>query len=308
MDSHSEAEHISRKVAEADDPILPRRLWTPWRMKYVGGDSKEEGCIFCNRLAAINDVESLILRRGRFAFVIMNLFPYNTGHVMVVPNQHVADLEDLSEEALSDMGQLAFQATRAIRRALNPAGFNLGMNIGAVAGAGVADHLHQHIVPRWQGDANFMPILAGAVVMPELIPATYAKIRAELQRSDAKTISLAIFTQNADKVLVADSGALPAIEVIPNEPASRTATKIAQSLVSDVGLIGWAGNTLADEGGRIALAFLALTSTQPTQGNWIDTTVALVQLHDDDDRLTLANALKLDFTVIDAPPGRALKA
>src|SRR5689334_14494964 len=152
-----------------------RRLWTPWRMPYVGAGSREAGCIFCNRLAAKDDANTLILHRGDRIFAIMNLYPYNTGHVMIVPNAHIASPEDASTETLVDMAALRPAFLRALRRALAAEGFNFGMNVGSVAGAGVADHFHEHIVPRWQGDANFMPILAGTMVIPELIPVTYAK-------------------------------------------------------------------------------------------------------------------------------------
>ncbi len=135
-------------------------LWTPWRMRYVAGADREEGCIFCNRLAEQDDVQSLILHRGERAFVIMNLYPYNTGHLMIVPNAHVASPEDADPEVMREMAALRGPVLRALRRALSPDGFNLGLNVGAPAGAGVADHLHEHVVPRWQGDANFMPILA----------------------------------------------------------------------------------------------------------------------------------------------------
>jgi ATP adenylyltransferase len=149
-------------------------------MRYVAGADREEGCIFCNRLAEQDDVRSLILHRGERAFVIMNLYPYNTGHLMIVPNAHVASPEDADPEVMREMALLRGPVLRALRRALSPDGFNLGLNVGAPAGAGVADHLHEHVVPRWQGDANFMPILAATMVMPELIPVTYAKLRAEL--------------------------------------------------------------------------------------------------------------------------------
>src|SRR5262249_61815597 len=118
--------------------------------------------------AADDDVRSLILYRGDRVFVIMNLFPYNTGHVMIVPNDHVPSPESADEATLSAIGTLLRPTLRALRRALNADGFNVGVNVGAVAGAGVADHLHQHVVPRWQGDANFMPILASTMVLPEL--------------------------------------------------------------------------------------------------------------------------------------------
>lgn len=158
------------------------RLWAPWRMTYIGKQEPASSCIFCTRLAAGHDRASLILHRGQHAFVIMNLYPYNTGHVMIVPNAHAADLAHVDDATLTDIALMLPLVTRALRRALGCHGFNVGLNIGAVAGAGVADHLHQHVVPRWTGDANFMPILAGTTVMPELIPVTYAKLRAEINR------------------------------------------------------------------------------------------------------------------------------
>lgn len=151
-----------------------QRLWTPWRMRYIGGDADEAGCIFCNRLTANDDVASLIVHRGEHCFAIMNLYPYNTGHVMIVPNTHVANIDELTAETLTEMALLLPVLTRALRRVLNCDGFNIGLNIGSVAGAGVADHLHEHVVPRWEGDANFMPIIGDTMVLPELIPATYA--------------------------------------------------------------------------------------------------------------------------------------
>src|SRR5215213_2026094 len=184
--------HVKDQESQAEEPqprFLPPAavpssgrewLWTPWRMRYVAGVDREEGCIFCNRLAEEDDVQSLILHRGERAFVIMNLYPYNTGHLMIVPNAHVASPEDADPDVMREMAELRGPVLRALRRALFPDGFNLGLNVGAPAGAGVADHLHEHVVPRWQGDANFMPILAATTVMPELIPVTYAKLRAEL--------------------------------------------------------------------------------------------------------------------------------
>lgn len=158
------------------------RLWTPWRMTYIGG-SPAAGCIFCDKPAAGDDRAELILHRGERAFVMMNLFPYNTGHLMIAPYQHVARLPDLALEALAEMTALLPWCTGVLERVLRPDGFNVGMNLGAPAGAGVADHLHLHVVPRWVGDANFMPLLANTKVLPELIPVTYAKLRGEMART-----------------------------------------------------------------------------------------------------------------------------
>jgi ATP adenylyltransferase len=273
-------------------------------MKFIGGEAGEPGCIFCNRLAADNDAESLIVYRGPNAFIIMNLYPYNTGHVMIVPNRHIAELEALTEAELTEMGGLAPLATHALRWVLHPAGFNLGMNIGALAGAGVADHLHQHVVPRWQGDANFMPIIAGTVVVPELIPATYAKIRLEIERPASGFISLAILTADANQVLVLESDTLPKIEINPDEPGFRSAVRHAQFFVNDVNLVGWAGPVKAGEAGQLGLAFLSMNAFKLRSGaQWIETGEAMNRLSDPADQQALASALKLDFTIAAAPPG-----
>jgi ATP adenylyltransferase len=219
-------------------------LWTPWRMRYVAGAHREEGCIFCNRLAEQDDVRSLILHRRERAFVIMNLFPYNTGHLMIVPNAHVASPEDAEPEVMREMAEVRGPVLRALRRALSPDGFNLGLNVGAPAGAGVADHLHEHVVPRWQGDANFMPILAATMVMPELIPVTYAKIRAELAAELASRIraTTLVIVDDRARILVDAVGELP--EVVPREGESIWAAAIREARergVADAELLGWAG-------------------------------------------------------------------
>src|SRR5688572_16674807 len=180
-------------------------------MRYINGADREEGCIFCNRFAEHDDVQSLILHRGQRVFVIMNLYPYNTGHLMIVPNAHIASPEDGDPDAMREMAELRSPVLRALRRALSPDGFNLGLNVGAPAGAGVADHLHEHVVPRWLGDANFMPILASTTVMPELIPVTYAKLRAELSRelTGRDTVTSLILSGDGQTVLVDAAGSLP---------------------------------------------------------------------------------------------------
>jgi ATP adenylyltransferase len=152
-------------------------------MRYVGAESDHNACIFCIKPASDDDVTQLIVYRGTHSFVIMNLYPYNTGHAMVVPFAHVDDLASLDAGTRDEMMELLAWVTTAQRRVLHCAGFNIGLNLGSVAGAGVAQHLHIHIVPRWEGDANFMPNLANTMVLPELIPVTYAKLRAELELS-----------------------------------------------------------------------------------------------------------------------------
>jgi ATP adenylyltransferase len=220
------------------------RLWAPWRMRYVAGGHREDGCIFCNRLAENDDVRTLILHRGARAFVIMNLFPYNTGHVMIVPNAHVASPEDADPDMLAEMAALRGPVLRALRRALAPEGFNLGLNVGAVAGAGVSDHLHEHVVPRWGGDANFMPILAATSVMPELIPVTYAKLRAELEREllGATTVSTLVVSPDREFALADANGRLPQVAASEGEPLWRAALReVHDRGAIDAELAGWAG-------------------------------------------------------------------
>src|SRR5829696_107127 len=204
-------------------------LWTPWRMRYVAGADHEEGCIFCNRLAEADDVQSLILYRGPLTFVIMNLYPYNTGHLMIVPNAHVASPEDADPEVMREMAELRAPLLRALRRALSADGFNLGLNVGAPAGAGVADHLHEHVVPRWQGDANFMPILASTMVMPELVPVTYAKLRAELAAELALggRVATLVLVGDRSHLLVDAAGQLP--EAVPRDAESIWAAAMREA-------------------------------------------------------------------------------
>ncbi len=150
-------------------------LWAPWRMEYIRGE-KESGCIFCNRIPQNNDRENLIVTRGKSCFVIMNRYPYNNGHLMIVPNRHVGVLENLTPEENAEMMQLLQKSARALNEAMQPHGFNVGMNVGKVAGAGIDDHLHFHIVPRWSADTNFMPILGHTKVVSEALQDTWATL------------------------------------------------------------------------------------------------------------------------------------
>lgn len=147
-----------------------RPLWAPWRMEYVTGPKPGE-CIFC---AAANDTDAgaLTLVRGACCFTMLNAFPYASGHLMASPYRHVAELEALEHAELGELMEQAQRAVVALRDVMAPDGLNIGLNIGAVAGAGFADHLHLHIVPRWQGDTNFMPVLAGTRVLPQALDAT----------------------------------------------------------------------------------------------------------------------------------------
>lgn len=153
-------------------------LFAPWRFKYISTVSKkrEEGCIFC-KAPRKNDNESLILIRGKHSYVIMNLYPYNTGHIMVVPYRHVGDYAELNDDEALEMHRLVKLSLRAIRRVYSPHGFNIGINLGRVAGAGIEDHVHIHIVPRWNGDTNFMPIIAGVKVIPQDVRESYKMLK-----------------------------------------------------------------------------------------------------------------------------------
>ena len=145
------------------------RLWTPHRMAYIaGGDRKEGGCPFCEA-PGLPEAESLVVARGELVYAVLNLYPYNPGHLLVCPYRHVADYTDLDEAETVELAAFTRRAMRVIRQASSPHGFNIGMNQGAVAGAGIAAHLHQHVVPRWGGDANFMPIIGRTKVLPQLL-------------------------------------------------------------------------------------------------------------------------------------------
>lgn len=135
------------------------------------------GCIFCDKAASADDVASLIVHRGATCFVLLNLFPYNNGHLMVVPYLHTAALADLDADTSLELLTLAKEAQAALGKAMHPEGYNLGMNLGTVSGAGIADHLHLHVVPRWNGDTNFMPVLADVKVLPDSLENTCRKLR-----------------------------------------------------------------------------------------------------------------------------------
>jgi len=149
-------------------------------MTYVGGSSAPVGCIFCHALAAGDDIKYLILKRSRLAFLILNAYPYTPGHLMAVINRHVGALAEAAPEELADAMGLAGRATRALTDEYRAEGFNVGVNQGRVAGAGVEGHLHVHVVPRWNGDTNFMPVLGETRVLPEALEATYARLKGRL--------------------------------------------------------------------------------------------------------------------------------
>jgi ATP adenylyltransferase len=145
-----------------------QRIWMPERLAYIQGEGKQEGCPFCV-VPKLPDDDALIVARGTTAYVVLNLYPYNSGHLMVVPFRHVADYPDLTPEETAELAELTQTAMQVLREASGAQGFNIGMNQGIVAGAGIAAHLHQHVVPRWGGDTNFMPVIARTKVLPQLL-------------------------------------------------------------------------------------------------------------------------------------------
>ncbi len=159
------------------------RLWTPHRLVYIGGQDKPadtsagEQCPFC-RVPGLDDEQGLVVARGELAYVVLNLYPYNPGHLLVCPYRHVAGLVDLTREETVELALLTQSAVRVLTAAMSPGGYNLGVNQGALGGAGIAAHLHQHVVPRWDGDANFLPVVARTKALPELLGDTRNRVAA----------------------------------------------------------------------------------------------------------------------------------
>jgi ATP adenylyltransferase len=156
-------------------------LWTPWRYRYIADAAKDDRCIFCDALAAKDDSKTHIVFRGEKNFIILNRYPYTSGHVMIVPYAHVADLSAADPGTLAEMMTIAQRVQSALERAYHPQGYNLGMNLGRSAGAGVTGHLHLHVLPRWAGDANFMTVVGETRVEPEDLSTTDEKLRKALR-------------------------------------------------------------------------------------------------------------------------------
>jgi ATP adenylyltransferase len=153
-----------------------KRIWAPWRVQYIRAP-EQKGCIFCDKPQESKDEENLILCRGKYNFVIMNAFPYNPGHLMVVPYRHLGKLEDMGEEERNEHYAMVSRAVGILRASTGTESFNIGMNLGRVAGAGIADHVHTHIVPRWNGDNNFMPVIGETRVLSESMTAIYQRLK-----------------------------------------------------------------------------------------------------------------------------------
>ena len=151
-------------------------IWAPWRIQYIESN-KQEGCILCDNPGKNDDARNYILYRGTKSFIIMNSYPYNPGHLMVVPFRHVDSMEKLTEGERHEHFDIVSQAIRVLKQVFKPAGFNIGINEGKAAGAGIADHFHTHIVPRWEGDTNFMPVLTDVRVLPEALDETYKRLK-----------------------------------------------------------------------------------------------------------------------------------
>ena len=152
-------------------------IWAPWRMEYVQTMGKEEGCILCDKPKQGNDAANYILYRGDKNFIIMNTYPYNPGHLMIAPYRHIANLEELTDEEFHEHFEIVSRSIKLLRQVFNPGGFNIGINMGKVAGAGIEEHLHTHIVPRWQADTNFMPVISDTKVISEALAETYKKLK-----------------------------------------------------------------------------------------------------------------------------------
>jgi ATP adenylyltransferase len=161
---------------------VTEQLWAPWRLEYVKRADEQPGCIFCLAITA-PDEDGLVVHRGERAFALLNKFPYSSGHLMVAPFRHIADFADLDDEEVVEIHRLAVSGMGALSSAFSAQGYNLGWNLGRIAGAGVLDHVHLHVVPRWAGDTNFMPVLADVKVMPEHVDETRSKLAAAWPRA-----------------------------------------------------------------------------------------------------------------------------
>lgn len=157
--------------------MADHRIWAPWRLRYVSKASEQRECVFCAKPEQGDDRAALIVHRGERCYVILNLYPYTSGHLMVAPFEHIGRLQDIDAGTTAEMLDLAQQAMREIERVYSPEGFNVGINQGRVAGAGVEGHIHLHVVPRWAGDNNYMPVLADTRVMPQTLEETYDALR-----------------------------------------------------------------------------------------------------------------------------------
>jgi ATP adenylyltransferase len=154
------------------------RLWAPWRMEYIGQarEVQDQGCLFCEKPKEGDDEKALIVARSEKSFAMLNRYPYNSGHLMVAPFRHVGELEEVEDDESLDMQRLMQRCAKALKETMQPDGFNIGMNLGTVAGAGIPDHFHWHVVPRWNGDTNFMPVIGDTKILPQGLVESYAQL------------------------------------------------------------------------------------------------------------------------------------
>src|SRR6266581_4887371 len=181
MEAEEMAERAgARPIDGVGEPDALQRLWNPHRMAYILGENKptgpkpDDGCPFCRIPNLGDDAAALIVARGATVYAVLNLYPYNPGHVLICPYRHVADYTELTPEETAEFGEFTKRAVRALRQASGAQGFNIGINLGSVAGAGIAAHLHQHVVPRWGGDTNFMPVTGRTRVLPQLLAGAWS--------------------------------------------------------------------------------------------------------------------------------------
>lgn len=286
-----------------------QRLWTPWRMKYVvGTNTKATDDIFVDALEHADEPDSLVLYRTEHCFLIMNLYPYNTGHMMAVPNEKVPSIEDLDAGTRAELFELVNLAVETARPVLRCDGFNIGLNIGNIAGAGVSDHLHIHIVPRWLGDANFMPITASTMVLPETIPATYARLRGQFesdrirdQKGVEVTAGCITYLPESDEIVLRRTASgeivLPKGHIEPGENAAEAAVREVHEETGFLAQItGWAGcdDYISDAGNRIHVVFfLAEGERTPDVEEHLETDTLLVPLDDAAGKLDVPNLADL---------------
>jgi ATP adenylyltransferase len=250
----------------AADEFEPHRyLSAPWRMRYLSKSRVAPGCVFCQKLASDDDVDNLVLWRGESIAIVMNLYPYSTGHVMQLPYEHIASPEQLEEpQIMAEIATEIPKTMRALRRVLDCQGFNTGMNTGGAAGAGIADHMHMHVVPRWNGDANFMPIIGNVTVMPEALSVTYARLRAELvvEHDELRALSALVLSADRSQVLVRDDTAGSIYSTLTDHQHSLVRSMGAQLAVIgiDASPVGWVGND--------TVVWQASSESDPVEGRW----------------------------------------
>lgn len=250
-----------------------RYLSAPWRMRYLSRSQAALGCVFCEKLASRDDRGNLVLWRGESIAILMNLFPYATGHLMLLPYEHIASPEQL--ESPSIMNEIATEipvAMRALRRVLDCQGFNTGMNTGSAAGAGIAEHMHMHLVPRWNGDANFMPIIGNVTVMPEELSVTYAKLRAELtvEHNVAQLLRALVFSADRSHLLLLDdsNGAPETTRGTSGNSRVRMMDIDLAEMGIEASIVGWAGEDTVvwqatPDSGPIDHRWLAVAESPP---------------------------------------------